>query len=110
MLLFRQSQSDVMNYHATAEEMQANQKKWGDWVGSIESRGKLASNGPALAPIGKVLKPGGEIIDGPFVEVKEMLWNSITIKADSLEEAVSIAKDCPALNVDGSVEVRPVFS
>jgi hypothetical protein len=107
MLLFRQPSYDYSN--ASKEEMQALQKKWHDWAGGIAAQGKLASNGPRLALEGKVLKAGGVITDGPFVEIREMLGSFIIVKADSLEEATTLAHGCPALDANGSVEIRPIF-
>jgi uncharacterized protein YciI len=71
-------------------------------------KGKLASHGPRLALEGKVLKAGGVITNGPFVEIREMLGSFIVVKADSLEEATTLAHGCPALDANGSVEIRPI--
>ena len=81
-----------------------------DWVGGIAAQGKLGSNGIRLSTEGKVLKAGGIITDGPFVEIKEKLGSFITVKADSIEEATTLAHGCPAIDEGGSVEIRPVFS
>jgi len=71
MLLFRQPSYDYSS--ASPQEMQALAKKWRDRVGGIAAQGKLSSNGPRLSTEGKVLKAGGVITDGPFVEIREML-------------------------------------
>ncbi|EPG75325.1 hypothetical protein LEP1GSC058_1934 [Leptospira fainei serovar Hurstbridge str. BUT 6] len=84
-------------------------KKWQDWVGGIAAQGKLANNGPRLSTEGKVLKSGGVITDGPFVEIRERLGSFIVVKADTLEDATTLAHGCPALDADGSVEIRPVL-
>ena len=107
MLLFRQPSYDYSK--ASPQEMQALQKKWHDWAGGIAAQGKLADNGPRLALEGKVLKSGGVITDGPFVEIREMLGSFIIVKADSLEEATTLAHGCPALDANGSVEIRPIY-
>ncbi|MFC0182702.1 Uncharacterized conserved protein [Pseudarcicella hirudinis] len=107
MLLFRQPNYDYTN--TSREEMQAIGKKWQDWVGGIAAQGKLVSHGPRLALEGKVLKAGGVITDGPFVEIREMLGSFILVKADSLEDATTLAHGCPAIDADGSVEIRPLF-
>ncbi|EQA43654.1 hypothetical protein LEP1GSC050_1754 [Leptospira broomii serovar Hurstbridge str. 5399] len=107
MLLFRQPNYDYSN--ASPQEMQALSKKWQDWVGGIAAQGKLANNGPRLSMEGKVLKAGGVITDGPFVEIRERLGSFIIVKADTLEEATTLAHGCPALDAEGSVEIRPVL-
>lgn len=85
------------------------EKKWQDWIGGIAAQGKLASMGARLAAEGKVLKPGGVVTDGPFVEIRECLGGLIVVKADTMEEAVTLAHGCPAMERGGSVEVRPIF-
>lgn len=107
MFLFRQP--NYTDYSTTSpQELQALQKKWHDWAGGIAAQGKFASNGFRLALEGKVLKADG-VTDGPFVESKEMLGSFIIVKANSLEEATTLARGCPALDSGGSVEIRPII-
>ena len=88
-------------------EMKALLKKWEEWFGGIAAQGKLKSTGIRLSTEGKVLKPGGVITDGPFVEIREQLNGFIIVQADTLDEAITLAHGCPALETGGSVEVRP---
>lgn len=106
-LLFRQPSYD--HSKASPAEMQALAKKWKDWAEGIVMQGKLVSHGPRLALEGKVLKAGGVVTDGPFVEIREILGSFIVIKADSLEEATTLAHGCPALDANGSAEIRPII-
>ena len=108
MLLFRHPNNN--NSKTTPKEWEALAKKWKDWAGGIAAQGKLSSNGPRLAMEGKVLRAGGVITDGPFVEIREILGSFIIVKADSLEEATTLAHGCPALDSNGSVEIRPIYS
>ncbi|GAB5534493.1 MAG: YciI family protein [Rubricoccaceae bacterium] len=49
--------------------------------------------------------------DGPFVEVKELVGGYMVVSADTLDEAVSIASQCPGLVQLGSgVEVIEIRS
>lgn len=107
MLLFRQPSYDYSELSST--EMRTLAQQWQDWAGAIAAQGNLASNGPRLSLEGKVLKAGGVITDGPFVETKELLGSFIVVRANNLEEAVSLAHGCPALQANGSVEVRPII-
>lgn len=107
MLLFRQPSYDYSN--ASPKEMQALTKKWQEWVGGIDAQGKLVRTGTRLATEGKVLRAGGVITDGPFVEIREMLGSFMVVKSDSLEEATTLAHGCPALDTGGSVEIRPIY-
>ena len=107
VLLFRRS--NYADYSkATAQEMQAVGKKWQDWIGGVAAQGKLTNDGLRLSFEGKVLKSGGVITDGPFVEIREMLGGFIVVKADSLDDATTLAHGCPALDAGGSVEIRPI--
>ncbi|MRG48434.1 transcription initiation protein [Chitinophaga sp. SYP-B3965] len=106
-LLFRQPSYD--HSKTPADEMKALSKKWQDWVGGIAAQGKLGSGSLRLSLEGKVLKAGGVITDGPFVEIRELLGSFITVKADTLEEATTLAHGCPALDANGSVEIRAIM-
>lgn len=92
-----------------AEEMKAIAKKWQDWAGGIAAQGRMSNGGQRLAMEGKVLKPGGVITDGPFVEIRECLASFIVVKADNLDDATTLAHGCPILDQGGSVEIRPIF-
>lgn len=106
-LLFRQPSLDYSS--VTPIEMQALTKKWHDWAAAIAAQGNMSSQGIRLSPEGKVLRTGGVITDGPFVEIHEILGSFVVIKANSLEEAVTFAHGCPVLERGGSVEIRPIF-
>jgi hypothetical protein len=49
----------------------------------------------------------GEVTDGPFVETKEALGGYYLIEARDLDQALQVAKLCPAPN--GGVELRPIM-
>ncbi|HXB95831.1 MAG TPA: YciI family protein [Puia sp.] len=106
-LLFRFPGVDFSK--ANPKEMEAIAKKWQDWAGGLAAQGKMSGGGLRLSMEGKVLKPGGVVTDGPFVEIRERLGSFIVIKAESLEEATTLAHGCPVLDQDGSVEIRPIF-
>lgn len=108
MYIFRQPTYDSSK--VSPKEMEALAKKWQDWVGGIVAQGKLSSKGNRLAPEGKVLKPGGVVTDGPFVEIRERLGGVIIVKAENIEDATTMAHGCPALDMGGSVEIRPVMA
>jgi hypothetical protein len=107
MLLFRFPNVD--DNTMSNEDFQAIAKKWKNWSGGIVGQGRLVSHGPRLDVAGKVLKAGGIITDGPFVEIREYLGSFVIVKAESLDEATTLAHGCPVLEQGGSVEIRPVF-
>jgi hypothetical protein len=94
---------------ASPEEMQALTKKWMDWVGNIAAQNKLTERGNRLVNNqGKVLKGNNLVTDGPYVEIKESIGGYSIVKANSLDEAIELAKGCPILNLGGNVEVREI--
>lgn len=107
-LLFRRPDFDTSKISPT--EMQSLAKKWDNWAAGLTEQGKLVSHGNRLNPEGKVLKGGGVITDGPFVEVREILGGFFIIRAEDLEEATTLAHGCPILEMGGSVEVRSIFA
>jgi hypothetical protein len=50
-------------------------------------------------------------IDGPFVEIKELIGGYMVVSAESLDEAADIARGCPGLVGPGSgVEVIEIHT
>ena len=48
--------------------------------------------------------------DGPFAEAKEVVAGYIFLAPMDLSEATEIAKNCPGLSLELTVEVRPVVA
>jgi hypothetical protein len=93
---------------ASPEEMQANTKRWMDWIGGIAAQNKLTDRGNRLFPSGQVLKAENVIADGPYTEIKESIVGYSIVKAGSYEEAMELSKGCPILKSGGNVEVREI--
>ena len=106
LFLYRRDVNNIPK--SSPEEMQKETKRWMDWMGGIAAQNKLVDRGNRLEHAGKVLKSISLITDGPYTELKETLGGYSIIKADSLEEAVGLAKGCPGLLFGGSVEVREI--
>lgn len=92
----------------TAEEMQTDIEKHIAWVESLVDKGNFESGNP-LEANGATIK-GGIVTDGPFVETKECVSGYYFLLATSLEEAVNIAKTCPAVEAGATIEVREVIN
>ncbi|HQR41822.1 MAG TPA: YciI family protein [Gemmatales bacterium] len=88
------------------EQMQELLARWGAWIEKFMKTGQMVSPGDALHPTGKVLKSTGVVTDGPFMEAKELLGGYSIVKADSYEQALAIARECPAHHDGSSIEVR----
>ena len=103
MLVYR---GPVVTTPPSPEEMQGALKMWGDWIGKFMATGEIVDGGDGLLPTGKVVRPGGIVSDGPFMESKEILGGYSIVSVTDYDEAIEIAKECPATLHGGSVEIR----
>ena len=107
MMIFRNEKKEG-GEKPSAEQMQAVMKQWQNWIGGIAAKGKYSSTNRLISE-GKTIKPNKVVTDGPYVEAKEMIGGYLVVKANSLDEAVEMAKSCPGLLYGGNVEVRSVM-
>ncbi|HLK38796.1 MAG TPA: YciI family protein [Polyangiaceae bacterium] len=80
------------------------------WLKSIRERGHKVEPHKLRDQSGVRLSVrGGQVVEGPFMETKEAVGGLILLEAETLAEAVEIARGCPALDLqNGTVEVRIV--
>jgi len=107
--LFRASAAGRREALGTPEQAQRSLQAWLAWIRDLEARGHLKNPGQPLEPAGRVLRGSKKgVTDGPYVEAKGMVLGFIVVEARDLAQAVELARGCPMLQGDGSVEVRPV--
>ncbi len=107
MLIFHGG-SDIAPEMRAPEAMQAHMQKWFAWVEKLRKEGRYVGGEP-LQPTGKWVSGKQKLVtDGPFAEGKELVGGYFIIEASDINEAVTIAKDCPDFIYDGKVQVRPV--
>ena len=106
MLIFHGGQMNG----ASPEEMQAHMGKWMAWIDRLSKANQYVAGEPLL-PGGKLLsgKGGKTVTDGPYTEGKEVVGGFFIINAKDMDEAVTIAKDCPDYELGASVQVRQVM-
>lgn len=83
-----------------------------NWLGSIAAQKKLVDKGNTLLPTSesaKTVKPNNIITDGPYTEIKEFIVGYVIVKAESIDEAVEMAKLNPIFKIGGNIEVREVL-
>jgi len=91
------------------EQRQKHVEKWVAWFKDLNEKGVIKNPGHPLDFTGKVVNGNKKIVkDGPYAEAKDVVGGFIVVEARDLDHAVEISKGCPILEVDGSVEVRPV--
>jgi hypothetical protein len=90
-------------YGAWYAEIGAWYEKWGA-TGKLDGGHQLQG-----ADSARTVRAAG-VTDGPFVETKEVLGGYSVIDADSIDEAVEVAKTWPGVDRGWiTVEVRPVI-
>lgn len=106
MLLFRGTHWDR---NLSPEQIQNVMSQWMAWYDTLVQEDKIKSAHP-LANEGKIVskKKGLTVADGPFVESKEAIGGYFLLDVNHIDEALEIAKECPALEYGLTVEVRPV--
>ena len=95
--------------HMSPEEIQKFTSQFMNWFERLSREGKAIGGAP-LENEGKVVSgsKGRTVSDGPFAESKEAIGGYFLLAVDTMEEAVEIAQQCPALEFGVKVEVRAV--
>ena len=94
---------------ASPEQMQAWMKQTMDWIGTIAAQNKFVSGTGIPFADARVVGHSGMVTNGPFGDIKETIGGFITVRAESVDEAVEFAKGCPVLQGEGNtVEVRQI--
>jgi len=92
---------------AEGEEAYARMSRFGD---ELQAEGKLLAveslATPARATRVRVRSGQPQMLDGPFAEAKEMIGGFYLVECAGPEEALAIARRCPAAEW-ATVEVRP---
>jgi hypothetical protein len=93
----------------TKEEMNANIREMTMWVEELAQSGNYV-NGEPLMHIGRYVSRDQVLSDGPFIEAKEAISGYITIAAENIDQAASIAQTCPkVIRNELILEVRPIL-
>lgn len=89
------------------EESKAEMQAWGTYMGGLGQKGVLVAGLPLVSG-GKTLYTNevkSEAVNSP----KEgIVGGYLIVKADNLEHATELAKDCPHLSYEGNIEVREI--
>jgi hypothetical protein len=93
--------------YATAGTSEQAMEAHGRFAEQIVELGGKMVGGEALQSTQTATSIRGDVVtDGPFAETKEALGGFYLIEANDLDQALAIAKLCPA--PFGGVEVRPI--
>ena len=89
------------------EALAENIKHWNVFMGNLGQNSQIVA-GYRPSPDGKIVT-STETKDGAYYSSNESVSSFIIIKAASMEAAEMVAKKCPILEFNGSVEVRPLL-
>jgi hypothetical protein len=106
MFLFRGS--DVYQPGQSPEALQALKLKLIDWIGDLADQGIHVASEP-LQPTGKQVRGTTKtVIDSPFGAAVEVIGGLTIVQAENIQAAVDIARGCPILASNATIEVRPI--
>jgi hypothetical protein len=91
----------------SSEEIRKSLNQFTAWAERLSHEGKIKGGHP-LAFEGKTIAGKKAVTDAPLAESKEAIAGFIVIRANSLEEAVEIAKDAPCLGYGQTLEIRAI--
>ena len=105
-LIFRLQ--EISDFRPSPAQMQERM----NWLAGIAAQNRLVDKGNTLLPVpgsAKTVKPGDIVTDGPYTEIKEFISGYIVVKAETIDEAVEMAKSNPIFKLGGNIEVREVL-
>ncbi|MDR7129991.1 hypothetical protein J2X69_002338 [Algoriphagus sp. 4150] len=105
LLIFRRD-FNSKDSQPSAEGLQNNLKLWQDWFEKLTAEDTLSRPIQRWDREGKIVKSKNQVLNGPYVEIKEAIGGMIFIKAANYDEAAEIANGCPVLELGGNVEIR----
>ena len=106
ILLFRGS--SVYQPGTSPEALQALKEKMFRWLAELSERGSHVGSEP-FETTGKLVSGAGKnVMDHPFGNAGEIVGGCTIVQARGFNEALEIAKSCPILETNATIEVRPI--
>lgn len=103
--------SDEWYNDLSLEELQKAVQQNKAWVERLVAQGKV-KGGQALGRASATVSGHNKrtVSDGPFAESKEVIGGTLLLDVATMEEAIAIAKACPSLRYNTTIEVRPIVA
>jgi hypothetical protein len=102
--------SGTMPPEMSPEEIHRVIQRYVAWRERVQQKGRDIVGHKLVDGQGRVVrgKPGApNVIDGPYAEAREVIGGLFILAAQSYDEAVAFAKDCPHLEF-GAIEIREI--
>ena len=100
---------DEIDSLKSPEEMQEHMQDWQKWMRNLANQNKLIGGEPLQKEAKSIIESGKKIVDRPLAEGKELVGGYILIKADSLNEATTLATGCPGFDHNCTIEIREIM-
>lgn len=91
----------------TEAENKAEMQAWGAYMGKLGKNGSLVGGLPLVGG-GKTVSAKSVSNDAVTSAKEGIVGGYLIVKADSIDAAAKIAKDCPHIANDGNIEVREI--
>jgi len=91
----------------TETENKAEMEAWGVYMGGLAQKGQL-SGGLPLVSGGKTVSATGTSHEAVSSAKEGVVGGYLIVKAGSIDEATTIASNCPHIANDGNIEVREI--
>jgi hypothetical protein len=91
------------------EDIQRMIEKYMAWTRRLREEDRIKAETNLNNRTGKTIRGYGSsahVTDGPYTETKEVIGGLHIIEAESWEEALAWAKQCPALEMGATLELR----
>src|SRR5882762_8156283 len=87
---------------ASPEQLQQVMLNWKNWTEELSKKG-IYGGGERVTRNDAAVVRGNtkQVFAGPYTANNEMVGGYIKIKAENLQQAIEISKDCPIFNFDG---------
>jgi hypothetical protein len=92
------------------DEIQAIIRRYVAWRQNVQQGGRAVMGHKLRDRQGRVMKGAvghPTVTDGPYAEAREVIGGLFVLDAESYDEAVALAQDCPHLAF-GTIEIREV--
>lgn len=106
MMIFRFEPTN--EYQPTEKELESQHQQWGAFIGNLAITEKLVGTNQ-LGFTGKQINADLSVTEGIHIAAGKTLGGNMIVRANSIDEAIEMAKDCPILSIGGTVEVRDIL-
>jgi hypothetical protein len=105
VLIFRRDYK-TLSAQPSPEQMQEHLGHWQNWFGKLKDEDRLTRPVQRIDQQGRISGPYNSVQTGPYTEATDSIGGLVFIQAQDYDEAVALAKTCPILELNGSVEIR----